>query len=502
MHVYPRRATLCGLEVELLKLVSYGATAEQWAEWLRVPLEHAAVRGNLDLVNRLLRAGANGKAGWRGCRGRTLLDAAALGGNADVLAAFLRAGAGPDVNVVSVSSGRSALYTAAYLGHEAAARQLILAGADLDFQDPVNSCGVLHEAVEGGQAQLVHDLLIAGAQPSVPGGTRGATPLHFAAAAGNQRMASALLLAKAADKDARDVEGETPLIWAVMAGRLSTVETLVAAGADVEVRRRDTYSALDLAAERGDIPILEAILRNGADVNTVCPIGCSALHTAALRDRGDSIHTLTRAGANVNIKTNGGWTPLHGAARHHSCVAMLALLQNKAAVNSKTPTGDTPLHRACTRQQHGVDSAVDLLLRWGADETAVNSLGRTPAGVLGTPRTENPTISPHEVERAHLLLANAPRDRVWRRRGWIVMLRARAGRDTRVASGGPEGDSGVGLGSAGPGRDQDGHHPKTPRSSGSEGVEQGRERGGLAGLVALLVGLGPEPVFRSVLGFL
>lgn len=34
-------ASLEGLEIEILKLVSYSATPEQWKEWLRVALEHA-----------------------------------------------------------------------------------------------------------------------------------------------------------------------------------------------------------------------------------------------------------------------------------------------------------------------------------------------------------------------------------------------------------------------------------------------------------------------------
>ena len=148
---------------EIFKLVSYGATSDQWAEWLRVPLEHAVARGNLDLVNTLLKAGADGSAGWRGCRGRTLLDAAAVGGNPDVLTALLGAGAQPDVNVVSLSPKRSALYVATMCGHEEVARRLIEAGADVSFEDPVDRCSVLHEAACDGHEQLVNDLLIGGA---------------------------------------------------------------------------------------------------------------------------------------------------------------------------------------------------------------------------------------------------------------------------------------------------------------------------------------------------
>lgn len=93
-----------------------------------MPLEHAAGRGNLDLVNALIEAGADGSAGWRACRGRTLLDAAAVGGNAGVITdccALLRAGAQPDVDTVSMSPKRSALHVATVCGHVEAARSLI-----------------------------------------------------------------------------------------------------------------------------------------------------------------------------------------------------------------------------------------------------------------------------------------------------------------------------------------------------------------------------------------
>ncbi|CAN0545577.1 unnamed protein product, partial [Ectocarpus sp. 12 AP-2014] len=195
MHIFPERTSLDGLGSELFKLVSYGASREQWAEWLRVPLEHAASRGNLSLVERLLRAGADAGAGWRGCRGRTLLDAAALGGNADVMPALIRGGAGADVNKVTVSSRRSALYTATCCGHEAAAKRLILAGADVNFRDPVAKCNVLSQAIQGNHTQLVNDLLIGGARPNIRDEC-GMAPLQAAALFAQDGVVSALLLAK------------------------------------------------------------------------------------------------------------------------------------------------------------------------------------------------------------------------------------------------------------------------------------------------------------------
>lgn len=72
-------------------------------------MEHAAAQGNIGLVNALLKAGATGGPGPRGCRGRTLLDAAAEGGNESVVAAILKAGAQPDLNARSGSKRRSCM---------------------------------------------------------------------------------------------------------------------------------------------------------------------------------------------------------------------------------------------------------------------------------------------------------------------------------------------------------------------------------------------------------
>ncbi|CAB1096462.1 unnamed protein product [Ectocarpus sp. CCAP 1310/34] len=75
--------------------------------------------GNMDLFRRLMDAGADGEAGWRGCDGRTLLGAAACGNNIDkVVRALLTAGAKSIVNVRFGSTPESALHVAAARGAE------------------------------------------------------------------------------------------------------------------------------------------------------------------------------------------------------------------------------------------------------------------------------------------------------------------------------------------------------------------------------------------------
>lgn len=135
-HDSPERASLEGIFGEIFKLISRGATREQSAERLRVPLEHAAGAGNMDLFNVLIDAGANGDAGWRD--GRTLFDSVAkfIGGNAEVVSTLLAAGAQSGLIGKLDSSERPALYVATVCGHEDAARRLVKAGASVHFRHP------------------------------------------------------------------------------------------------------------------------------------------------------------------------------------------------------------------------------------------------------------------------------------------------------------------------------------------------------------------------------
>ena len=57
------------------------------------------------------------------------------------------------------------------------------------------------------------------------------------------------------------------LILAASRGHRSSVRLLIEAGADVNTRRRDGYTALMCAAENGHDDCVEVLIRAGADVN-------------------------------------------------------------------------------------------------------------------------------------------------------------------------------------------------------------------------------------------
>lgn len=515
MHLYPKRALLKGAEVEIFTLLSYGATPEQWREWLRAPLEHAAARGDFSLVKKLLNAGADGGAGWSGCRGRTLLDAAALGGNPDVVTALFRAGCLPDVDVVSVSSRRSALHLSAVCGHEAAARKLILAGADANRVDPADSCGPLHVAAAGGHCRLVSDLLMGGAHPNARD-LLGRTPLHRAACMGQDMVVSVLTDMPSTDKDILDYHELSPLMVASQRGHLSTVKTLLNAGADVSICHYHGNSALHWAARHGRVEVITAILEHGADVNGSASDGCTALHVGCMTNQAGAVAMLLDAGADIDRESHFGFTPLDWAIMHGATVETVhTLLSRGCRVSDKT------LYRVCFLKAPGFDGNVDLLLRWGASELTLNSAGKTPAAVLSVAYKANCSRMAREVGRARELLANAPADRAWRRRSWLVMLRARTEKERGAHSVNSGGSSSSETEAAGQmmvrNGDSNGGN-KVPRAAGvgSGGAGSGGKNnelqvvggwgaeGGLGGLVAMLFDVltESEGVLRTVLGYL
>lgn len=253
--IFPNRSSLLPHVGEIFRVVARGATPDQWAKWLRIPLEHAAADGNLDLFNALMAAGADGSAGYRGCDGRSLFDAAAAGGSAEVVSALLLTGAQADINVVSASSKMSALYLATARGHEAAAIRLIRAGADVHFWDPVDKCAVLYRAtcemyppstlIEN--TELVKELLIAGARPRTMDHHQHSVCLSVAADSGLEDVVRAVLASWAHIRvvDERRYAEEVALgkgfalVAAAGNGHLPVVNTLLAAGAHPDFRYCD-----------------------------------------------------------------------------------------------------------------------------------------------------------------------------------------------------------------------------------------------------------------------
>ena len=164
---------------------------------------------------------------------------------------------------------------------------------------------------------------------------------------------------------------------------------------------------------------------------------------------------------------------------------MLALLEHGADVNAQDEDQDTPLHVAVYNAgEQGAAEVIDSILRSGADETILNGEGKTAMDVAGD-----------EFERVRELLANAPADRTWRRRGYLVLCRAHPDRLQRMQDvfSAPTGTA---------------HRTRRADAIGNNGgaVEGGtageRVGGGWAVVVVRVLELQEEDIFRTIVGYL
>lgn len=135
-------------------------------------------------------------------------------------------------------------------------------------------------------------------------------------------------------------------------------------------------SLVKAAARKEETGILKVLAAHGADVDAVDSGNYTALHHAAMLGKSGSIDALVEAGADVEATNpDNGCTALHWAAKKGHCEAMITLLRHGADVDAADYDGRTPLHRACSVDDPHATEAAELLLIWGADDTAINKNG-------------------------------------------------------------------------------------------------------------------------------
>ena len=139
--------------------------------------------------------------------GRTLLHEAAGNGNLDMVELLLRLGANPN------SDGHSPLY---FTGNQcdaktgsAIVRALVAAGAEVDARDKLQGCTALHMAARRGHVLVAEALLDCGANIEARDKS-GDTPLRRAVNCGKPEVA-ALLLARGANRNSVGSRGLTPV---------------------------------------------------------------------------------------------------------------------------------------------------------------------------------------------------------------------------------------------------------------------------------------------------
>ncbi len=235
--------------------------------YLDARLGNAALNGQLDRLDRLIKAGANvnAKIPARFHTGETPLHLAVRTNQRQVVARLMAAGANVDARD---DRGETPLITAVYFEHTELARELLREhGADPNVA-MLNGLRPLHVAADRGLNELARLLLEHDAAVDARTGS-GITPLMVAA----KRHAAIvrLLLDAGANPRATTKQGTTPLMYAAHAAATNIVRMLLAAGADVQTKRGDGSDAFDFVLSPHyisfDLPgSIELFAQRGVDV--------------------------------------------------------------------------------------------------------------------------------------------------------------------------------------------------------------------------------------------
>ncbi len=171
------------------------------------------------------------------------------------------------------------------------------------------------------------------------------------------------------------------LIDALRAPGPQVALSLIARGADPNLRDKDGVPAIVLAAELGGLAVVHALLRAGAEVDARTADGETALHRAIIYDRRAVVQRLLAGGADPNARIRGGprregWTPLMIAAATGRAALVNLLITAGAAVDSRNVRGRTALLFA---SWYGHEEVVERLLAAGARPELADLVGLTPA---------------------------------------------------------------------------------------------------------------------------
>ncbi|XP_071323397.1 kinase D-interacting substrate of 220 kDa B isoform X3 [Trachinotus anak] len=339
----------------------------------------------------------------RSDNGQTPLMLAAEQGSLEIVQELIRRGA--NVNLDDVDCW-SALISAAKEGHVEVVRELLENSAYIEHRDMGGWTALMWAAYKG-RVEVTKLLLEHGANPNTTGQQYSVYPIIWAAGRGHADIVK-VLLQNGAKVNCSDKYGTTPLIWASRKGHFDCVMHLLENGADVDQEGANSMTALIVAVKGGYTEVVKELLKRNPNVNMTDKDGNTALMIAAKEGYTEIVQDLLDAGTYVNIPDRSGDTVLIGAVRGGHVEIVRALLhkyadidirgqENKTALywavekgnatmvrdilqcNPDTETctkdGETPLIKATKMRNIDI---VELLLDKGAKVSAVDKKGDTP----------------------------------------------------------------------------------------------------------------------------
>ncbi|KAM8737599.1 kinase D-interacting substrate of 220 kDa B isoform 2-T3 [Acanthopagrus schlegelii] len=305
----------------------------------------------------------------RSDNGQTPLMVAAEQGSLEIVQELIRRGA--NVNLDDVDCW-TALISAAKEGHIDVVRELLENKANLEHRDMGGWTAVMWAAYKG-RTDVAQLLLEKGANPNITG-QYSVYPIIWAAGRGHAEIVH-LLLQHGAKVNCSDKYGTTPLIWAARKGHYESVMHLLANGADVDQEGANSMTALIVAVKGGYTEVVKELLKRNPNVNMTDKDGNTALAIAAKEGHTEIVQDLLDAGTYVNIPDRSGETMLIGAVRGGHVEIVRALLNKYADIDVRGQDGKTALYWAVEK---GNATMVRDILQCNPDTESCTKEGETP----------------------------------------------------------------------------------------------------------------------------
>ncbi|KAM9778884.1 kinase D-interacting substrate of 220 kDa B isoform 1-T1 [Syngnathus typhle] len=306
----------------------------------------------------------------RSDNGQTPLMLAAEQGSLEIVQELIRRGA--NVNLDDVDCW-SALISAAKEGHVEVAKELLENSAYIEHRD-VGGWTALMWASYKGRVDVAQLLLEQGANPNTTGQQYSVYPIIWASGRGHADVVK-LLLDSGAKVNCSDKYGTTSLIWAARKGHLDCVMHLLENGADVDQDGANSMTALIVAVKGGFTNVVKELLKRNPNVNMTDKDGNTALMIAAKEGYTEIVQDLLDAGTYVNIPDRSGDTVLIGAVRGGHVEIVRALLHKYADIDIRGQESKTALYWAVEK---GNASMVRDILQCNPDTETCTKDGETP----------------------------------------------------------------------------------------------------------------------------